>query len=1402
VSQTLVNRNRARGRIREAVRRQGKRLKGASAPAIIASLVVAACLPQDPSLPINLSVDAESVVKLLGQTGQNTIAGFLADAIDRLRKQGRVPKSEAELQQVLERQLLASLQASDDRAAQLRADAAAILERVQGVEAALEAATGEVQQALAEAFAEYGSSFAEFSGMVDEARQTLKVMQREQARHGAEQRHQTDLARETLAKTNLILQRLVVRTAAPPPTPAAAALPEGLEDAPPLVEGDLAPYMGLTAFQAEDVEWFFGREQLVAELTMRLAETPFLAVVGPSGSGKSSVLRAGLLPAAWNGTLPGASTWTTILLTPGSSPLEELAIRVALTGGVASGSLLEDLLADPQRLRLAVRQALADTPPGSRLLLLVDQFEEVFTLCQDERERRQFIRALHGLVGDPGDRATVVLGIRADFYARCADYPELAAAMQDNQALVGPMTKAELRRSIQDPAARAGLRLESGLVETVLGELGDEPGLLPLLSHALFATWQRRTGGTLTLAGYRAAGGVRQAIALSAEALFGDLSPAEQRIAKSVFLRLTSLGEGTEDTRRRVRRAELLIGPDVEVMARLLERLAEARLVTLGEDSVEVAHEALIREWPRLRQWLQEDREGLRLHRRLTEAAAEWETLGRDPDALYRSARLAAALDWAKTHAPDLNQHEREFLDASRAHQERQLRRARRTTAILVGLLALALVAGGLALVQRSTAQRQTVLARSTGLAAQASARRSSEPDLAMLLAVEGHRLQDSVATRGGLLETVGQSPQLAGLHQGYGNVGSLDLSPDESTLAVRTGDGKLRLWDFRTRSPRTPPIDAHEGVGRVAFSPDGRLVVSSGDEGRVRLWDARTGAPVGAEMGHEGVAAATTFSPDGKLLATTGFEDGTVRLWAVPSGARVGTPIRVDEVGSQNVTFSPDGKTIAAITEARGAVVFIDVATRRLAGPALEVPGGEQYLTQVAFSPDGSTVATGTMDGSVLFWDARTRKQRGEPLVGHEQFVRTLVYSPDGSILATGAEDNTGLLLWDVASGQQIGGPLIAHPGAEANVQEFTGDGSGLLSYSPTEVAVWDLDGVTLGQRVTGAHKGRVHGIASSADGRMLASAGNDDGTVRLWDVATRRPSGAPLRSGAGSVADVALSPDGRRLAVGTLPEQGPIQVQVWDVATRKQLGAFEVQGQAKPQFSPDGQTIAANAGQGQVVLWDVDRRARRGKPMEADTLGDDAAVAFSPDGKTLVTGGRDGQIRFWDPATGEKLAEPSPVHADNVLSITFSADGALVASASVDGNAFFWDPNTRAAAGRPLTAGSGAISRVAFSPDAQSLAATNRNGTVNLWDLPSRQQVGRGLGAHTDVAVGVTYVDGGNTLVTSSWDGSLIFWDLRPTSWAVKACQLVGRNLTREEWGQFVGEDYRRTCPQWPEG
>jgi hypothetical protein len=508
--------DRAREAIRATVRRHGARLKDVTANGMVAALVAAALAP----VVTGPEPATKALVVLLGATGGGYISDFLQHVIARLRSQDGGVKSQAQVQQELERELLACLQKHDERATGLRLEAAALLESVQGARTALEAASEDLQLVLNEAFTELGCSFSEFGWMLDESLRTLTAIQRAQ-------RYHIDLTRQTLVEMKL----LVGRQAAPATTSAS-----------PQADGEVCPYMGLAAFQAEDARWFFGRQRLVADLVVRLAEAPFLAVIGPSGSGKSSVLHAGLLPAVCNGALLGADASPPIVMTPGDHPLEELAVRLGARCKVAAWSLPEGWQARPSWLRLAVRQALVEAAAEARLLLVVDQFEEVFTLCRDDAERRGFIQALAGLAGEAGSQAVVVLGLRADFYARCAGYPELVTLIQDRQVLVGPMNPGELREAITGPARLAELALEPGLVETVLADVGEAPGSLPLLSHALFATWQRRQGGTLTIEGYQAAGGIRQAIGWTADAVYAQLDPAQRGIAKDVYLRLTALG--------------------------------------------------------------------------------------------------------------------------------------------------------------------------------------------------------------------------------------------------------------------------------------------------------------------------------------------------------------------------------------------------------------------------------------------------------------------------------------------------------------------------------------------------------------------------------------------------------------------------------------------------------------------------------------------------------------------------------------------------------------------------------------------------------------------------------------------------------------------------------------------
>ena len=436
------------------------------------------------------------------------------------------------------------------------------------------------------------------------------------------------------------------------PTPIYQLVIEGLQaDFPPLkmkFSGGEAPtpgeppFKGLQYFEETDLDLFFGREILTAKLVRRLSDTQFLSVIiGASGSGKSSLVRAGLIPALKKGNIlpdgtktpEGSTDWHVHILTPTAHPLEALATELTRDGDsvTTTARLIDDLAQEPRSLALFLARAHSK----HHTVLVVDQFEELFTLCRDEFEREAFIDNLLNLVSPGQSNTTLIVTLRADFYAHLAQYPELRDAVAQQQEYIGPMTAEELRLAIEEPARRGHWEFEPGLVDLILRDVGDEPGALPLLSHALLETWKRRAGHTLTLKGYADAGGVHGAIAHTAESIYQNLSPEEQAIARDIFLRLTELGEGTEDTRRRVSFEELTSSSeDIDHVRVVLNKLAEARLITLGEDTVEVAHEALIREWPTLREWLNQDREGLRLHRHLTEAAYEWELLGRDPGAL------------------------------------------------------------------------------------------------------------------------------------------------------------------------------------------------------------------------------------------------------------------------------------------------------------------------------------------------------------------------------------------------------------------------------------------------------------------------------------------------------------------------------------------------------------------------------------------------------------------------------------------------------------------------------------------------------------------------------------------------------------------------------------------------
>ncbi|MFF0574749.1 nSTAND1 domain-containing NTPase [Streptosporangium saharense] len=1173
--------------------------------------------------------------------------------------------------------------------------------------------------------------------------------------------------------------------------------------------GQEPPYVGLAAFRSEDADRFFGRERLVEELLTRLARRRLVALFGTSGAGKSSLLRAGLLPRRRAEGEEGP----VVLFTPGPHPLEECAIQLARLTGGTPGRLHDELAADPRNLHRLVRQALADEPERTDLLLVVDQFEEVFTLCDDETERGRFVAALVTAAEADNSRCRIVLGVRADFYAHCTRHPDLVEALADAQVAVGPMTTDELRRAVVQPAVRAGCTVETALLATVVAQVNGQAGTLPSLSHALLETWRRRRGNALTLAGFQAAGGLYGALAQTAESLYATLGPRRQRLVKSLFLRLTALGEGTEDTKRPVFRRELdSDDPDTPFV---LERLAAARLITLDRETVEISHEALLGAWPRLRGWLAEDREGLRVHRRLTEATDTWESLGHDPGALYRGVRLAQAQSWAEAGDAVLTARERAFLDASltaraaeRDAGRRHTRRLRQLVAALTVLLVLAVTAVVYAANANGTATRQRNIAVSQKAAGEAAALRATNPALAAQLGLAAYRLVPTEQARGTLLSAFA-APYATRLTGHTDNVNAVVFSPDGHTLASASRDRTVRLWDLT--EPHRPEalavLTGHTGnVNAVAFSPDGHTLASAGWDRTVRLWDVgvpRRPAPPVTLAGHTDDVNAVAFSPDGRVLASAGT-DRTVRLWDVadPARPRPLATITGHDDAVVSVAFDPRGHTLASAGWDR-TVRLWDLTRPDAPVETATLTGHTAPVVWVAFGPDGHSLASGSQDRTVRLWDTGDPREVRERRVlrGHTDVVRSVAFGPGGRDLASASLDRT-VRLWDVAD-PGAGEPVVlsGQVGAVVSVA-FAPGGRSLASASDDHtVWVWDLPGPVLA-----AHRDAVCSVAFSPDRRALASGGWDR-TAWLWDVADPfRPRAlSELTAHRGSVCGLAFAPGGRVLATAGYDRA----VRLWEVTDLLHPRALATLTDFTDNvnavaFSPDGRLLATAGLDRAVRLWDVSLpgRPRRVASLTGHTDGVNA-VAFSPDGRTLTTGSWDRTVRLWDVSRPER---PGPVaslagHTDGVNAVAFSPDGTTLASSGFDRTARLWDVS-RPGGARPLstlTPHTDTVYAVAFGPGGRTLATAGADHTVRLWDtadprLPVELAT---LNGHTEGVHALAFSPDGHTLATAGRDHTVRMWEIAPERAAALVCAVAHPRITRAEWGRhFPDMPYEPPC------
>jgi DNA-binding SARP family transcriptional activator/WD40 repeat protein len=1178
----------------------------------------------------------------------------------------------------------------------------------------------------------------------------------------------------------------------------------------PVGERVVCPFKGLAFFDRADAEYFCGRERAVSELAGRLADSALVGILGASGIGKSSLLRAGVLPALSAGVLPGSAEWRQVLLRPGEHPCAELARAVGHEG---------------------LKDAVQQIAPGDRIVVALDQLEELFTVCEREDERAEFLEQLVAAARDPERRALVVCSLRADFYGRVSSYPCFAELLSRSHVLLGPMDPEELARAIEQPASRAGLEVEPALVNALVSDVSGERGGLPLLSTTLLELWWASDGRTLRLERYRTTGGVHGAVARLAEDAYTHLGKREQLVARSVMLRLAS-GEGETLVRRRIPLADL---STIEGAEPVVGALTDARLLTVSDKEVELAHEALLREWPRYREWLEEDRVGRRRHAHLTTAASEWQARGRDPGELYRGARLAGAVEWSAQRRDLLNSLELEFIASSQRRAEREARRLRGVLAGVVLLLLLSLVVGAVALIQKQHAATKAQVA----LAGELGAEAVNEPriDLAMLLAREAVNLDRSPQTEGTLFATLLRSPAVIGTFPGPINSAPLlAASPDGRSLTVSGAfygptdiHPEVRFYDPLTHAVQRRALTDFSGSQPPVYSSDGSLLVYPAQGGDIAVRDAHTLAlRYTLTFDQNFISHETEVGNDGRFQISRGRRAvyyaysvydaagnptaAYLDRWSLPGGqpassTRIGSghllALRLDNAGDHLVAVAAGA---VKIFDAHSLRLVRSITTRRATAPQ----------SAAAISPSGRAIVVGSENGSVSFVDLSTGTVR-QGVGGHNAYVASVLYSAQGQTVITVGDDDK-LIIWN---------PTTATP-----AEVLTGD------------------------------TGQVQSVAISPEGKTLYTASLDD--VLAWDLAGDRRFGRRSRLGGAppccdsvspAAPPLALSPDGSRFAV---PLGGPT-IGLFSATTLQRQGTFIISPRdtviTALAWSPAGSEIAVAGHSGVVQLWQVDRRPRLVRPLVGlhPLLGQPEAIqalAFSHDGTLVaasdinetpqgpgISPGLLANLAIWQTRTGTLVAPPRElgIGARGVLafspagkllavslpggvlvldaasgrsrrtlspndladSLAFAPDGTL-AIGTDSGTVQLWNPDTGKQTALPVHVAPAPLASIAFDPGGEWFATTSSgDGTVKLWSASTVQQEGTALNTDPGVTSTTAFGPGGRSLLVIDDRGNGFIWPTSLAAWEQRACGVAARNLTRTEWARSIaGRDYARTC------
>lgn len=1162
------------------------------------------------------------------------------------------------------------------------------------------------------------------------------------------------------------------------------------------------PYKGLRAFQEADADDFYGREDLIESLLERMrsdgVQSRFLAVVGASGSGKSSVVKAGIVPRLRRGAVAGSDEWYIVEKMPGRYPMEELEaalLRIAIN---PPASLLEQLNENERGLIRAVKRIMPDD--ASELVIVIDQFEEVFTMLENEDQRRFFMNSLMEAVSDPHSRLRVIITLRADFYDRPLQYPDFGQLMRECTSIVLPLTNQELRQAIVVPAEMNHLELEAGLVESIIADVAGEPGALPLLQYALTELYERRDGRWLTVQAYNEIGGVMGALTRRATDIYKQLDESRQLLVRQMFLRLVTLGEGAEDTRRRILITELLsLNSDTDTIQSVIDEFGKYRLLTFDRDpitrnpTVEVAHEALIRQWQLLRKWLDDNREGLRIQRRVEGAATEWQNMGKDVSFLASGMRLHQFEDWMNSTELIMTDLEREYIvesinerdrqeaekEARKQHEEALEARSRNrlkqllgvmflATVVAVGLMAVAVnqsaeaeTARGEAVSQANNAATQAAIAdasekQTQGLAFASGAQlalANNNTDLAILLGFEANKITQTRQT----LRTLAEAGYAPGtkfvLPQLESRVNAVTYNHDGSMVIAGGQNNKMILWDTTTGQV-IQEFNGHEDwIWDIAFSPDDTQVVSASSDTTIILWDVETGEQIRTFEGHIDEVQGVDFSDDGTRILS-GSRDMTMVLWDVETGNPI-TTFNDGLSGIFDVDLSPSGFT-ALSGFADGRIILWNTETGQpLITYDATVGGHTDEVWVVEYTPDESGFLSASQDSRVMLW----RFESGAPVqifAGHSSRVTDAQFSGNGKRIVSGSEDNS-VIVWDVQTGAEMDRFLghtfliydIAYNPVRQEVASASWDGT---------VRIWDLNhGALLKEFNTDhplAHTDIINHVAISHDGTMAATASLDTRIV-LWDMAT----GEPIREFVGhqgGVNAVEFSPDDTLIA-----SAGDDNVlALWDVATGEFTTLFEGHSDAvwDVAYSPDGTMLASASRDNTIFLWDTSTgesiRRLFGHTFRI------TGVDFNPDGTQLISSSFDNTILLWDVETGEKLSTFEG-HTDWIRDVVFSPNGQTIASGAADNTIILWDVNNNIRL-RTYEGHTAQVLSVVYSPDGTKLLSGGSDNTVILWDIDSGEEIQRFTG-HIDEVQSVAFAPDGESIVSTGGDFAVKHWQLR---------------------------------------